>query len=164
MAENFGVEDRGKFYDPVGALRDVVQNHLLQVLALVAMEPPVGTSADDVNDKKAEVFRAIRRWIPSAACGVSTAATRISLGCKRIRRPRPSSRCAPRSTTGAGPGCRSFCVPARVARAGHRSAAVLQRVPRLAFLPEHRPAEANQIVLRIDPDARAAAAVVGPSR
>ena len=40
MAEDFGVEDRGRFYDPVGALRDVVQNHLLQVLALVAMEPP----------------------------------------------------------------------------------------------------------------------------
>ena len=59
MAENFGVEDRGKFYDAVGALRDVVQNHLLQVLALVAMEPPVGHSADDVNDKKADVFRAM---------------------------------------------------------------------------------------------------------
>lgn len=39
MAEDFGIEDRGKFYDAVGALRDVVQNHLLQVLALVAMEP-----------------------------------------------------------------------------------------------------------------------------
>ena len=56
MAENIGVEDRGKFYDRVGALRDVVQNHLLQVLALVAMEPPVGNRADDVNDKKARVI------------------------------------------------------------------------------------------------------------
>src|SRR6201996_3454265 len=59
MAEDFGVEDRGKFYDGVGALRDVVQNHLLQVLAGVAMEPPVGPSADDLNDKKADVLRAI---------------------------------------------------------------------------------------------------------
>jgi glucose-6-phosphate 1-dehydrogenase len=59
MAENFGVEDRGSFYDGVGALRDVVQNHLLQVLAGVAMEPPVGPSADDLNDKKADVLRAI---------------------------------------------------------------------------------------------------------
>ena len=59
MAENIGVEDRGKFYDPVGALRDVVQNHLLQVLALATMDPPVGISADYVNDKKAEAFRAI---------------------------------------------------------------------------------------------------------
>ncbi|MGP3991823.1 hypothetical protein [Streptomyces sp. 3N207] len=45
MAEDFGVEDRGAFYDPVGALRDVVQNHLLQVLALIAMEPPAGAGA-----------------------------------------------------------------------------------------------------------------------
>src|SRR3984957_3820713 len=59
MAEDFGVEDRGSFYDGVGALRDVVQNHLLQVLAGVAMEPPVGPSADDLNDKKADVLRAI---------------------------------------------------------------------------------------------------------
>jgi glucose-6-phosphate 1-dehydrogenase len=59
MAEDFGVEDRGNFYDPVGALRDVVQNHLLQVLSLVAMEPPVGASADDLRDKKAEIFRSM---------------------------------------------------------------------------------------------------------
>jgi glucose-6-phosphate 1-dehydrogenase len=57
MAESVGVEDRGSFYDPVGALRDVVQNHLLQVLSLVAMEPPVGASADDLRDKKGEVFK-----------------------------------------------------------------------------------------------------------
>ena len=57
MAEDFGVEGRGRFYDSVGALRDVVQNHLLQVLALVAMDPPAGASAGDTQDKKAEVFR-----------------------------------------------------------------------------------------------------------
>ena len=59
MAENFGVEDRGQFYDGVGALRDVVQNHLMQVLALVAMEPPAGASGGELRDKKAEVFRAM---------------------------------------------------------------------------------------------------------
>jgi glucose-6-phosphate 1-dehydrogenase len=59
MAEDFGVQERGSFYDPVGALRDVVQNHLLQVLALVAMEPPVGPTADDLRDKKVEVFRSM---------------------------------------------------------------------------------------------------------
>jgi len=59
MAEDFGVEGRGRFYDSVGALRDVVQNHLLQVLALVAMDPPAGGSAGDTQDKKAEVFRAM---------------------------------------------------------------------------------------------------------
>jgi glucose-6-phosphate 1-dehydrogenase len=60
MAENFGVEDRGAFYDSVGTLRDVIQNHVLQVLALVAMEPPAGTYADSIRDKKIELFKAIR--------------------------------------------------------------------------------------------------------
>ena len=59
MAEHFGVEDRGSFYDPVGAVRDVVQNHLLQVLALIAMEPPSGNHPDSIRDQKLELFRAM---------------------------------------------------------------------------------------------------------
>jgi glucose-6-phosphate 1-dehydrogenase len=59
MAEDFGVEDRGRFYDPVGALRDVVQNHLLQVMGLVACEPPSTAHADDLQDKRVEFFRTI---------------------------------------------------------------------------------------------------------
>jgi len=60
MAENFGVEDRGSFYDPVGCLRDVVQNHLLQTLALVAMEPPsAGADTDAIRDAKLDLFKAI---------------------------------------------------------------------------------------------------------
>jgi glucose-6-phosphate 1-dehydrogenase len=60
MAEDFGVEDRGNFYDPVGCLRDVVQNHLLQVLALVAMEPPsAGADPDPIRDSKLDLFKAI---------------------------------------------------------------------------------------------------------
>ncbi len=58
MAEDFGVEDRGSFYDPVGATRDVVQNHLLQVLALVAMEPPSGDH-DAIPRRREDVFRAM---------------------------------------------------------------------------------------------------------
>ena len=64
MAEDFGVEDRGAFYDPVGALRDVVQNHLLQVLALVAMEPPSGDE-DAIPRRRADVFRAMQAADPS---------------------------------------------------------------------------------------------------
>jgi glucose-6-phosphate 1-dehydrogenase len=60
MAETFGVEGRGKFYEEVGAVRDVVQNHLLQVVAHLAMEPPVGTGAEPLRDEKYKVFRAIR--------------------------------------------------------------------------------------------------------
>jgi glucose-6-phosphate 1-dehydrogenase len=59
MAENFGVEDRGSFYDPVGALRDVVQNHLLQLIGLFASEPPAVATADGMRDKRVEVFRAM---------------------------------------------------------------------------------------------------------
>jgi glucose-6-phosphate 1-dehydrogenase len=59
MAEDFGVEGRGRFYDPVGALRDVVQNHLLQLTGLFASEPPSTADADGQRDKRVEVFRAI---------------------------------------------------------------------------------------------------------
>jgi glucose-6-phosphate 1-dehydrogenase len=59
MAENFGVEGRGRFYEETGALRDVMQNHLLQVMALLAMEPPSGESAEGLRDEKSQLLRAI---------------------------------------------------------------------------------------------------------
>ena len=64
MAETLGVEGRGKFYEEVGAIRDVVQNHLLQVVAHLAMEPPVNASADALLDEKTKVFKAIRTIAP----------------------------------------------------------------------------------------------------
>jgi len=60
MAENFGVEGRGTFYDSVGAIRDVVQNHLLQVIAYLAMEPPVGPGADQLRNEKVKVLTAMK--------------------------------------------------------------------------------------------------------
>jgi glucose-6-phosphate 1-dehydrogenase len=60
MAEEFGIEGRGRFYEEVGAVRDVVQNHLLQVAANLAMEPPVGTGSEALRDEKVKVFRSIR--------------------------------------------------------------------------------------------------------
>jgi glucose-6-phosphate 1-dehydrogenase len=60
MAETIGVEGRGHFYEEVGAIRDVVQNHLLQVLTHIAMEPPVGNGIDAVRDEKVRVLRSIR--------------------------------------------------------------------------------------------------------
>ena len=65
MAENFGVEDRGSFYDPVGALRDVVVNHLMQLLATAAMEPPAGGDPETLKDAKQAVFRATDNADPS---------------------------------------------------------------------------------------------------
>jgi len=60
MAERLGVEGRGRFYEEVGALRDVVQNHLLQVVANLAMEPPIGEGSEAMRDEKVKVFRGIR--------------------------------------------------------------------------------------------------------
>ena len=60
MAESFGVEGRGRFYEETGAVRDVVQNHLLQTLALLAMEPPVGSSPEGLRDEKAKLLSAIQ--------------------------------------------------------------------------------------------------------
>jgi glucose-6-phosphate 1-dehydrogenase len=65
MAESFGVEDRGRFYDPVGALRDVVVNHLMQLLAAAAMEPPAGSDPDTLKDAKQAVFRAMDHADPA---------------------------------------------------------------------------------------------------
>src|ERR1700742_622338 len=64
IAEDFGVDDRGRFYDAVGAMRDVIQNHALQVLALIGMEPPSANDTDSVRDKKLEFFRAMRAADP----------------------------------------------------------------------------------------------------
>jgi glucose-6-phosphate 1-dehydrogenase len=64
MAEEFGVQGRGKFYDETGTIRDVVQNHLLQVVGYLAMEPPISVHADRVRDEQVKIFRAIRPLTP----------------------------------------------------------------------------------------------------
>jgi glucose-6-phosphate 1-dehydrogenase len=153
MAEDFGVEGRGAFYDSVGALRDVVQNHLLQALALVAMDPPSGDRADDTQDKKAEVFRAMPpadpqhyvrgqyqgyAEVPGVAPGSNTetyVALRLEIDNWRwadVPIFLPTGKALPRRVTEV----RLF----------------LRRTPRLAFLPQPTRAEPNQIVPRIDPD------------
>jgi glucose-6-phosphate 1-dehydrogenase len=65
MAESFGVEDRGHFYDPVGALRDVVVNHLMQLVAVAAMEAPAGSDAQTLKNAKYAVFRATETADPA---------------------------------------------------------------------------------------------------
>ena len=128
---------RGRFYDSVGALRNVVQNHLLQVLALVAMDPPAGGSAGDTPSKKAEVFRAMPPAdpqhyvrgqyqgyadVPGVASGSAT---------KNLRRAAAGDR---QLALGGRPR-----LPAQAGKAlPHRVTKVrllLRRTPRLAFLP-----------------------------
>jgi len=65
MAENFGVEGRGKFYEEAGAIRDVVQNHMLQLVVLLAMDPPCEHSVEAVRDEKARIFKTMRPLDPS---------------------------------------------------------------------------------------------------
>ena len=65
MAEAFGVQDRGKFYDETGAVRDVVQNHLLQVLAHLTMDPPTGEEHEAVRDQKSALLKAVRPLDPA---------------------------------------------------------------------------------------------------
>ena len=57
LSEDFGVEGRGAFYETAGCLRDVIQNHLFQIVALLAMEPPAGRDFGAVHNEKAKVFR-----------------------------------------------------------------------------------------------------------
>ena len=153
MAEDFGVDARGHFYDPVGALRDVVVNHLMQVVAAVAMEPPAGGDPRTLKDAIAAALRSIRaadpghyvrgqhdgyRSIDGVAPDSQTetyAALRLDIENWRwsgvpffIR----TGKCLPATQT-----------EARL---------VFRRPPRLGFLPDAlRPPEPDQIVVKLDP-------------
>ena len=153
MAEDFGVEDRGAFYDAVGALRDVVQNHLLQVLALVAMEAPVQAGPRALWDKKVDVFRAMPDVDPAqVVLGQYEGYSKIA-GVKKGSRTETyvALRLGIDSWRWAG-------VPIYI-RAGKALAervtevrVIFKRPPRLAFLEEPLHPHPNQLVLRIDPD------------
>jgi glucose-6-phosphate 1-dehydrogenase len=153
MAEDFGVEDRGAFYDTVGALRDVVQNHLLQVLALVAMEPPAGASPDELRDKKVEVFRAMPAADPQRCVrGQYDGYTDVP-GVAKGSRTETFVALRLEIDNWRWSGVPFFlragkALPERVTEVR----LFLRRTPRLAFLPTRAQVEPNQIVLRIDPD------------
>ena len=122
---------RADFYDRTGALRDMVQNHLLQLLCIIAMEPPVSSDADAVRDEKLKVLRALRP-IDRRRCAAQhrarpvpggrhrrPARAGLSRGTRRRARQRDRDvrgAAAWTSTTGAGPACRSTCAPASACR------------------------------------------------
>ncbi len=153
MAEDFGVDDRGSFYDGVGALRDVVQNHMLQVLSLIAMDPPAGASADALHDKQAEVFRAMPDADPARYVRGQYR------GYQDVRGVAPSSgtetyvalRLEIDNWRWAGV---PFFIRAGKALPGRVTEVrvILKRPPRLAFLHEPSHPDPTQVVLRIDPD------------
>ena len=119
MAEAFGVEGRGRFYESVGALRDVVQNHLLQVVALLAMEPPAGADAAALRDERSKLFRQIRTVEPASVVRGQYRGYREEDGVDPALRRRDLRRPAPRDRLVAVGG-RAVPHPHRQAPAGHR--------------------------------------------
>lgn len=72
LAEDFGVEGRGSFYDDVGAIRDVIQNHVFQMVTLLAMEPPLSDGPDALRDERSRVLRAINALTPGDVSEANT--------------------------------------------------------------------------------------------
>jgi glucose-6-phosphate 1-dehydrogenase len=152
MAEDFGVQDRGSFYDPVGALRDVVQNHLLQLIGLFASEPPAADDADGLRDKRVEVFRAILPADPShyvrgqydgylAVPGVSPGSQTETFAALRLEIDNWRWAGVP------------FFIRAGKLLPEHVTEirVIFKRPPRLAFAPAFAP-DPDELVLRIDPN------------
>ncbi len=152
MAEDFGVEDRGHFYDPVGALRDVVVNHLMQVVGMAAMEPPAGGDAKTLQDAKVSLYRAMRPADPAhyvrgqydgylAIDGVAADSTTETYAALRLEIDN----------------WRWSGVPFFI-RTGKRLPVtqteirlVFKHPPRLGFAAFDRRPEANQLVIKLDP-------------
>jgi glucose-6-phosphate 1-dehydrogenase len=153
-AEDFDVADRGRFYDPVGAMRDVVQNHLLQVLSMVAMEPPNGGSADVIGDRKRDVFVAMPPLDPSHYVrgqyrgyldveGVAPGSTTETYCAMRLEIENWRWSGVPFYIR-AGKSLRETITEVRI---------VFKHPPRLGFAPRGiRGPKANVLVLRIDPE------------
>jgi len=152
MAEDFGVEDRGHFYDPVGALRDVVVNHLMQVVGATAMEPPGGVDPKTLKDSLVSAFRAVEAADPANYVRGQYDGYREIEGV------------APDSTTETYVALRLDIENWRWAgvpffiRAGKRLPVtqtevrlVFKHPPRLKVFPESRMPEANQLVVKLDP-------------
>jgi glucose-6-phosphate 1-dehydrogenase len=121
MAEDFGVAGRGRFYDQTGAIRDVVQNHLLQLLTNVAMEPPPARSRKWFATKRSRCSKASPRCGRRMSCVGSSAAIATNPRSIPNRRWRRSSRCGCGSTRGAGRACCSTSGPASAFRSRHQS-------------------------------------------
>jgi len=167
VAETVGVEERGAYYEEAGALRDMVQNHLLQLLCLVAMEPPVTFAADQVRDEKTKVLRAVQ---PIREAEVDRVAVRAQYDRGAILgRPVPGYReepgVAPDSTTETYAAVRLELTNWRWAgvpfylRSGKRLAKRVteialqfRRPPQRLFGPRAEELPPNGLVLRIQPD------------
>jgi glucose-6-phosphate 1-dehydrogenase len=153
MAESFGVQDRGHFYDPVGALRDVVVNHLMQMVAAAAMDPPAAGDPDSFKDAKATVLRSVKPVDPQRAVRGQYDGYRKIDGVRRNSDTETyvALRLEVDSWRWSG-------VPFFI-RAGKRMPTsqtelrlVFRNAPRLPFIPQsRRRPQPSQLVFRIDP-------------
>src|SRR5438094_8465213 len=105
MAEKFGIEGRGKFYDATGAIRDVVENHMLQVVAFLAMEAPTGLHCDSIRDETVKVFRTIPPLDPKHLVRGQFKGYTSQEGSRGIPRPKRSRPCVSRFNPGGGREC-----------------------------------------------------------
>ena len=153
MAKDFGVEDRGHFYDPVGALRDVVVDHLMQVVSAAAMEPPSGGDPQTIKDSQVALFRAISKADPAHYVRGQYEGYQDIDVVATDRPPRPTPRCGSTSTTGAGRECRSSSGPARSFRSLRPSSgwSSSTRPGWASTSGSDRRPEPNQLVIKLDP-------------
>jgi len=167
VSETVGVERRGKFYEQAGALRDMVQNHLMHLLCLVAMEAPVSLAADAVRDEKVKVLRALRPIPPDCLANGVVRAQYVAgtVGGEAVPGYREEEGVAPDSTTETYVACKVFIdnwrwsgvpfylrtgkrLPARITEIG----IYFKPVPQVLFnAPPFGPMQPNVLTLRIQP-------------
>jgi glucose-6-phosphate 1-dehydrogenase len=168
VTENLGVGERTGYYDGSGALRDMIQNHLLQLLCIIAMEPPVRFSAEEVRDRKVDVLRAMRRFTPET---VREQAVRGQYGAgwlegQQVPGYREEPGANPQSNTETFAAVKFFVdnwrwqgVPfyLRTGKRLHRSASVItiqfKEVPHFIFPPETAETmRQNRLIISIQPE------------
>ncbi|HUK81280.1 MAG TPA: glucose-6-phosphate dehydrogenase [Verrucomicrobiae bacterium] len=168
VAESLGVEGRGGYYDQSGALRDMVQNHMMQLLSLTAMEPPTGLGAEDIRDEKVKLLRAIRPIAPARVQQISLRGqyARGSIAGKIVVGYRDEPKVAPDSRTETFVALRLLIdnwrwagVPfylrhgKRLPKQAAEIAIQFKAPPAVLFAAESTaPLQANVLVLRIQPD------------
>jgi glucose-6-phosphate 1-dehydrogenase len=167
VAEEVGVEHRGGYYDHAGALRDMVQNHLMQLLCLVAMEPMVSFNADEIRNKKVDVLHAVRPISHRAVqqCAVRGQYGKGGLDGKKVRGYRQEKDVSPNSKTETFAALKLFvdnwrwqgvpfylrtgkCLPQQVSEI----AIQFRAVPHRSFPPEARDWHPSYLVLSIQPE------------
>jgi glucose-6-phosphate 1-dehydrogenase len=166
-AEPLGVEQRGPYYEASGALRDMVQNHLLQLLCLTAMEPPTDLTADSIRDEKMKIVRSLRRMTPTDV-GRNVVRGQYAAGAiagKEVKAYREEDRVSPESMTETYVALKVNVdnwrwadvpfyvrVGKRLAKGGTEIAVQFKNAPNVLFNTPDEPLGPNVLVIRIQPD------------